>query len=119
MSKRRVIIIEDDRELCELLAESLEDEGFSATYTHDPVRGERLLREGTYDTLLLDYKMPGLSGTDILKRIKADNLKLKIYIVSGRPFVDKILEDEDLSSAVNGILTKPIDFELLLAKLRQ
>jgi DNA-binding response OmpR family regulator len=119
MSAEKILIIDDDEDLCELLAESLADEGISATYTHDPMQGIRLIENGAYDMLLLDYKMPGLNGTEIVRKIKTANIKMNILIISGRPFLEKILADEGLTGMVNGILTKPIDFERLLHKIRQ
>jgi len=58
--------------LCEEACESLNDEGYSAEYALDAVKGEALIRSDKYDTILLDFKMPVQSGVDILKKLKSE-----------------------------------------------
>ena len=119
MIAKKILIIEDDEDLCKLFVEALKYEGFSATSTPNPAKGIKLIRNGKYDTLLLDYKIPGTNGIEIVKKIKAEKIKMKIIIVSGRPFLEKTLEEEGLSGMVSGVIAKPIDYDELLKKLRQ
>jgi len=108
------LIIDDDECLCDELAESLIAEGYSVEYTADPLQGEELIRNGDYDTILLDYKMPVRTGIDILQNLKTDNIQKRIVFITGRPSVEQALRQENLLSLVDGIIKKPIDFERLL-----
>lgn len=118
MAIRRILIIDDDIEFSEELAESLKEEGYFADCTSDPFKGEELIRSDGYDTVLLDYKMPGLSGIDILKKLKAHGIRKRIFIVTGKPLAESALKEENLSDAISGIISKPIDFGDLLEKIK-
>jgi len=118
MVGNRILIIDDDTELCEELMESFKGEGYSPAYTSDVVKGEGLIRAGDYDTVLLDYKMPALTGVDMLKKLKADNVRKRIFIITGKPFVERALREEGLSDMVSGVISKPINFEALLEKIK-
>ncbi|MGE5197325.1 MAG: response regulator transcription factor [Deltaproteobacteria bacterium] len=119
MAAKRILIIEDDLELCEELMDSLESEGYLAECVQDPIKGEELARDDSYDIVLLDYKMPLLSGLDILKKLKADNIKKRIFIITGRPSIEQVFKEGNLSDMVSGIITKPINFEVLLEKIKE
>ncbi|NTV29990.1 MAG: response regulator, partial [Candidatus Omnitrophica bacterium] len=85
MACKKILIIDDDKELCEELVEFLQAEGYAAECASDSIDGEKLVRSKKYDMVLLDYKMPVLTGVDLLKRLKADNIRERIFIISGRP----------------------------------
>ncbi|NTV53155.1 MAG: response regulator [Candidatus Firestonebacteria bacterium] len=118
MLKEKILIVEDDVEFCDLLAEALREEGFVVAQTNDPIKGKALLEKGSFAAVLLDYKMPGLNGTELVKKIKSEGRSMKVFIISGRPFIDKILETEGLTELVTAVIPKPVDFDLLLKKLR-
>jgi len=117
MDKKRILLIDDDKELCEELGELLESEGFSATCVTNAAKGEALIKTGNFDIVIMDYKMTGLTGVDILKKLKNKNIKSNIILVSGRPFIEKTLVEEDLEGMVRYVITKPINFEELFSKL--
>lgn len=117
MASKRILIIDDDIELCEEIKESLQSEEYIAEVIQDAIKGESLIRGSTYDIILLDYKMPNQSGIDILKKLKADGIKKRIFIFSGRPSVEKALKDADLLDMISGIINKPVSFEALLDKI--
>lgn len=115
---KKVLIIDDDKELCEELADLLESEGYEVTSASDSLRGEAMTRCLDYDAIILDSKMPSVTGLDILERMKAESVKKKVIMVSGKPFLEKELEDRGLLGVVSAVLGKPIDFALLLEKLK-
>ena len=119
MNVKRILIIDDDLELCEELSDSLRSEGYLVEHIQDPIKAEGLMRGGSYDAFLLDYKMPLLSGIDLLKKLKKDNVRRQILIISGKPHVEVVLKEENLSDMVRGIIAKPIIFETLLEKIRE
>ncbi len=109
-----ILIIDDDADLCGEIAESLQARGYRARPVPDPAEAERLLAERAFDIVILDYKMPGADGVSLLKRIKALRPRTSVIMITGRPFMDKFLREEQVSALVAGLLTKPFDERELL-----
>jgi DNA-binding NtrC family response regulator len=118
MSDKKILVVDDDENLCEVTAEILKDEGYSVEFTSDTKRAEELIDEGVFDIALFDYKMPHLTGADLLKKIKTKNPKTKVFIMSGRPFIEKVLKEEKVFDLVSGIIIKPFSDTTLLEKLK-
>ena len=66
----KVLIIDDDEELCELVAEYLSVEGFDTAAVHDGERGLETAMSGDYDLAILDVMLPGMSGFDLLRKLR-------------------------------------------------
>jgi len=118
MPNEHILIIDDDAELCEELAEMLQAEGYRVTCSSESARGEAMTRCLDFDALILDSKMPLITGLDILERMKVESIKKKVILVSGGPFIEKELRERGLEGVVSAVLGKPIDFVLLLEKLK-
>ena len=114
---KKILIIDDDVELCEEIAEILRDEGHFVQTVSDDSAGRDHINKNIYDIIILDYRMPKLNGVEILRLIKDKDLKGKIFIVSGRPFMDKLLKDENASGLVAAVINKPFDAKTLLEKI--
>ena len=117
MVNKLILIIEDDVELCAEIAELLRDEGHSVNNTSDSIEGDSLIKKHLYDIVILDLKMPGLSGIDLLKRIKFKNKSTSVLVITGRPFVDKLLKEEKVFDLVDGYLNKPFNCNVLIDKI--
>lgn len=117
MAEKKLLIIDDDTELCVELADSLELSGYQVDYTADPSRGFDRIKNEDFHAVILDYKMTGYTGTDILSMLKEAGLKPRLLMVSGRPFIEKLVGELGLMDMVDGIMSKPVDVELLLKKL--
>lgn len=116
---RRILIVDDDRELCSEISEILRDEGYVVDIAADGLQGEACIKENNYAVVLLDFKMPGLNGIELLKRIKTQNRSSKVFLISGRPFLDKVINELEPPYLVDATFSKPFDVELLLAKIRE
>ena len=114
----RILIIDDDRELGEELADLLRGEGYAVELSSDGAHALRLIEQGAYDCCLLDYKMPGLNGIELLKRIRARVPGAAVLIVSGLPTINDLLRAEAVSAMVTGVIKKPFASETILAALR-
>lgn len=119
MKKKRVLIVDDDPELCEELVEILEGEGFDTDCISDSRKCEKVILNGAYDVIILDYRMPYLTGIDVIRSLQQKKRDFKLFMMSGRPFLEQILIDIGLNDLVSGILAKPIDLKDLLNKLRE
>lgn len=124
MKKIKILIVDDDEELCGEISEILRDEGYSVNTAHDGFKAFELIKARKHDIILLDLKLPSMSGSEILRKIKETNFTLKVIVLSGRPFNKEMLkesEDEELNSLrlANAILSKPYDIENLLEKIKE
>jgi two-component system, OmpR family, response regulator len=79
---RRVLIIDDETDICFLLAGMLQRMGHSATCAHQIEEGKRYLQRQTFDTVFLDLNLPDGLGFDLLPIIKAGQEKAKIIMIS-------------------------------------
>lgn len=81
---RRVLIVEDDAHIAELLRLHLRDEGYAVEHAADGNEGMRRLEEGGWDALVLDLMLPGIDGLEICKRARAMTRYTPIIITSAR-----------------------------------
>jgi len=119
MDAKRVLIIDDDAELCQELAELLNGEGYATAYTTDAGEGEALLRTGAYDTILLDCRMPRLGGLHILRNIESEDIARRILVITGYPCVENLLREGGLMEKIGGVIAKPINPVSLLDRIRE
>ena len=115
---KKILIIDDDVELSEELSEAIRDEGHWVESAFDSDRGCDLIRQNDYDLYLLDFKMPGLNGFELLKKIKGKKPAARIFMVSGRPFVEQRIKEAGLEAMVEAVVIKPFDIEGLLNKIK-
>lgn len=118
MNTKRILIIDDDAELCDEVSEMLRYEGYAVEKVTDSTEGQKLLGQNTYDVVILDYKMPGKTGFDLLKKIKQGKRETSIYLMTGKPFIEKMLKEEQLDGMVDGVIQKPFVDTVLLDKIK-
>lgn len=124
---KKVLIINDDEGMCEEIAEILEDEGYCVDTTFSGYDGKKLIERNCYDLLLLDLKLPGLHGLEILKNIREKNIKSKVIVITGRPvntglFKEEVYyedQKECLTKLADALITKPFEIEKLLGKINE
>jgi two-component system response regulator CpxR len=111
----RILIIDDDAELCQLIADYLGPMGFQVTSEHDGIHGaERALAE-PWHAIILDVMMPGCDGFEVLRRIRAKT-KVPVMMLTGRgEEVDRIV---GLEMGADDYLPKTFSSRELLARLR-
>ncbi|MFA5275299.1 MAG: response regulator [Candidatus Omnitrophota bacterium] len=119
MDKVKILLVDDDVELCGELAEILELEGYHVNRTSNSFEGKALINQNIHDIVMLDYKMPGLSGVDLIREIINNKLQCKVLVISGNPSVDAILKEEGLSGSIHGVIIKPYNVDSLLQKLKE
>ena len=115
---KNILLVDDDAELCRELAEILRDEGYCVDDLCDSLRAAALIKERSYDIFLFDYKMAGLSGVDLIRLVKEKDPSGKIFVISGRLHIEKILQKENVASLVAGVVPKPFDAAVLLDKIK-
>uniref|UniRef100_A0A831ZTD4 Response regulator transcription factor n=1 Tax=Desulfacinum infernum TaxID=35837 RepID=A0A831ZTD4_9BACT len=111
----RVLVIDDDWELCALLEEYLGPFGFSVMSVHDGEKGFRALQEETFDVVILDVMLPGRNGLDILRALRARSDVPVLMLTARGEDVDRIV---GLELGADDYLPKPFNPRELLARLR-
>lgn len=114
-SATRLLLIDDDTELCAMLAEYLAPEGFSVTALHDGESGARAALSGDYEAVILDVMMPRLTGTEVLRRIRAASRVPVLMLTAKGDDVDRIV---GLELGADDYLPKPFNPRELVARLR-
>jgi DNA-binding response OmpR family regulator len=111
----RILIVDDDTELCGLLQPFLAGEGFETECSHTPVDGVRTALSGKYDLILLDVMMPEMSGFEALRRIRADSRTPVLMLTARGETLDRVL---GLEMGADDYLPKPFDPPELAARIR-
>lgn len=111
----RILLVEDDREISEMLEEFLVQEAFEVVPAFDGMEACRKFEEGEFDLVLLDLMIPKLSGMDVMKRIR-ENSVVPILIVSAKDsLLDKSL---GLELGADDYITKPFVMAEVLARIK-
>ncbi len=113
----KLLLVDDDRDLCEMLTEYLSGEGFNCTALHEGGAAvDALSRGNPYDAVVLDVMMPDLSGLEVLQRIRLHDPGTAIVMLTGRgDDIDRIL---GLEMGADDYLAKPCNPRELAARLR-
>jgi DNA-binding response OmpR family regulator len=112
----RLLVAEDDRRLRAFVARGLAEEGFQVLEAGDGAQAAGLLEAGQFDLLLLDWMMPGLSGFELLRSMRARQDVTPVIMLTARDaLADRTLA---LNEGADDYLVKPFAFEELLARVR-
>ncbi|HZI11058.1 MAG TPA: response regulator transcription factor [Myxococcus sp.] len=111
----RVLLIDDDARMYELLAQYLGQNGISVTHAADGGRGLAALEAGAYDAVLLDVMMPGMDGLEVCKRIRTKSRIPVLMLTAKGDETDRVV---GLELGADDYLPKPFSPRELLARLR-
>ena len=125
-NKKRVLIVDDEPDLCTVLKTVLEDNGFEANSFEDPTIALKSFKAGLYDLVLLDIKMPEMDGFHLCQKMKEIDNKVKVCFLTASEmyyegirkesfckgdkvdkehFLAKPIENEDLVNQINKIMS--------------
>ncbi|MCD7822042.1 MAG: response regulator transcription factor [Clostridiales bacterium] len=111
-----ILIIEDEEKLARMLELELTYEGYSVQKAFDGRDGLNKALERTADLILLDIMLPGLSGLEVLRRLKKEGVRTPVILLTARDNVaDKV---SGLDAGADDYVTKPFAIEELLARIR-
>jgi two-component system response regulator CpxR len=111
----RILLVDDDAELCSLLGEFLRREGFEVVAEHDGPRGLEHALRGDSDLIVLDVMLPGMDGFEILRRLRARSRVPVIMLTARAEDVDRIV---GLELGADDYLGKPFNPRELAARIR-
>lgn len=115
----KLLIVDDEKEVCEYTASHLKRRGYDALIANAPEEAIAVVKEKNPDIMLLDMNLPGMSGADLLKTIRQFNTSVKVIMISGYPL--NIQTDPQLSGLnISEFMQKPVPLSVLdsmLAKI--
>ena len=112
----KILIVEDEHKIANLLKQGLEQERFTVDVAYDGTSGFDLAFAEPYDVIILDRLLPGIDGLEICKKLRAQEIHIPILMLTAKgQLMDKV---EGLNSGADDYLTKPFAFEELLARIK-
>ncbi|KHE71937.1 response regulator transcription factor [Halobacillus sp. BBL2006] len=116
MSKPSILVVEDEEKIARVLELELEYEGYSVVKANDGLEGMQQFRENSWDLILLDVMLPGMSGVDLLRRMRSGGDETPVIMLTAKDGLEDKVEGLDLGA--NDYVTKPFQIEELLARIR-
>ncbi|MFC1856795.1 response regulator [Thermodesulfobacteriota bacterium] len=115
--KMKVLLVDDVKEFVESLSERLKLRNFEADIAHDGEQALEVIKEGKHDVMVLDLRMPGIDGMDVLRRVKKSNPDVQVVVLTGHG-TDK---EEKTAKKLGAFayLKKPADIDHLVGTLNK
>ena len=112
----RLLVVEDEKKLNELITKKLEKEYYGVDSCFDGEEAVRYVEGTEYDAIILDIMLPKLDGFEVIKRIRAKKNKVPILLLTARDNIDDKVKGLDYGA--DDYLVKPFIFEELMARIR-
>jgi DNA-binding response OmpR family regulator len=112
----RILLLEGDRELAGYVRKGLEEEGYVGQACFDGSAGLKAPEITAFDIIVLDVMLPFLDGLEVAKRLRFQNIRTPILLLTARDAPEDIVRG--LDAGADDYLTKPFSFEVLLARIR-
>ena len=114
---KRVLVVDDTKNIRMLLEKTMQMEGFTVETASTGTEGLEKIRSGSYDLIFLDIKLPEISGTEVLRKIRAENINTPVIIITAYPTVKNAVDCVQLGAIT--YLQKPFTADRLKNILSQ
>ncbi len=111
----KILVVEDDPTVGEFVRRGLEEQRWQADLVNNGLEGERMALSQPYDLVILDMRLPGRNGLDVLRTLRARGFERPILVLTAQDAVDAKVET--LRAGADDYVTKPFAFEELLARV--
>lgn len=115
--KEKVLLVDDEKEFIETLAERMQNRGMDVSSTTSAVEALKMAEEESYDAIILDLKMPEMDGIEVLAALKERHPELQVILLTGHATVQKGIEAMKLGAM--DFLEKPFDIKVLGEKIKK
>src|SRR5579859_2552407 len=112
----RVLIVEDEKKMADLLKRALEEENHCVTVAHDGAEGLAVAEHYDFDVIVLDIMLPKLDGFEVVRRLRRKAPKVPVLMLTARDTVPDVVKGLDLGA--DDYLSKPFALAEFLARLR-
>jgi two-component system, OmpR family, copper resistance phosphate regulon response regulator CusR len=114
----KVLVIEDEVKLADLIKKGLENDGIEADVAYDGEDGYKKALNGKYNVIILDLMLPKMNGSEVCQSLKSKKVSTPILLLSAQVGVDRHYQ-EDFRCEADEYLAKPFGFEELITKLNK
>jgi DNA-binding response OmpR family regulator len=111
----KILVVEDDRTVGQYVRRGLEEQRLHVDLVEDGLEGLRFASGGSYDLIILDLRLPGMTGLEVLRTLRDRGLTVPILVLTAQDAVD--FKVQALRSGADDYVTKPFAFEELLARV--
>jgi len=111
----RILVVEDERRMAELLRQGLTEEGHTVTVLCDGNVGLAAAECYSFDLIILDVMLPGISGLEVAQRLRARRNQTPILMLTARDSTEDVVKG--LNIGADDYITKPFSFEILVARV--
>ncbi|MEH2083733.1 MAG: response regulator transcription factor [Nostoc sp.] len=111
-----ILLVEDEVKLARFVELELNSEGYNINVAHDGITGLTLARELSPDLVILDWMLPGLSGLEICRRLRATGISIPVILLTAKDEVNDRVAG--LDAGADDYVVKPFSIEELLARIR-
>jgi two-component system, cell cycle response regulator DivK len=119
MSRKKIVVADDDGVGRELIREVLEMSGYEVIEAADGIEALRRVREAAPDLVLVDIQMPRLDGYGVLRELRADPQFRGVRVVAVTAFAMRRDREKARDAGFDGFITKPVDVATLRAEIRR
>jgi DNA-binding response OmpR family regulator len=112
----RLLVVEDERRMLELLHRGLSEEGHTVACAEDGSQGLQMVRDHDFDAVILDVMMPRMDGFEMARRMRTENNLTPVVMLTAKDSVPDVVHGLDLGA--DDYITKPFSFNELLVRLR-
>lgn len=106
---KAILIVDDDEEYCELMAELIDRMGYRPVAVNDGISALKQIDEQHFVLALIDYQMPGMTGAQLLRRMRRKKIRTPVIIITGMD--DQQVEEELQKLEAASILKKPLQMD--------
>ncbi len=117
MEDWKVLLVDDEVEFASTLEQRLRMRGIDVSTAYDGKQAYAKIDESKPDLIILDVKMPGVSGLELLKHIKAEDPEIRVIILTGQGEAEFEIEGKKLGALA--CLAKPLDIDVLIEEMRK
>jgi DNA-binding response OmpR family regulator len=115
-AEKKILIVDDDIDLCNLIYEIIKDEGYSVNKAYDGNSALAILKQDKFDLMIIDNKLGAMSGLNIIESSKDYASDLKTLMISA--YGNKTTKDRAVELGVCGFIDKPFDIIYLVNKIK-
>lgn len=112
----RILLVEDERKVASFVARALRENAYAVDVSSTGEDGFRLASENPYDAILLDVRLPGMTGIELCRKLRAEQVQSPILMLTARGLVEQRVEG--LDAGADDYLTKPFALAELQARVR-